>query len=121
MLKDPLFIDAIFLHTPRRIEALSYVLVMACLVYSIFERRVRRALAQGHPPIQVPGGRFSTAPTARSLLLMIEGLCVARLHQGQPWQLATSPRLRAYLDRLLHLVGYDLSLYHGPGWPTPPP
>ena len=46
MLKDPMFVDALYLHTPRRIEALSYVLVMACLIYSIFERRVRRSLAE---------------------------------------------------------------------------
>ncbi|HQT95525.1 MAG TPA: IS1634 family transposase, partial [Thermoanaerobaculaceae bacterium] len=42
--KDPMFIDALYLHTPRRIEALAYVFVMACLVYSVFERRVRAAL-----------------------------------------------------------------------------
>lgn len=117
MLKDPMFVDALYLHTPRRIEALSYVLVMACLIYSIFERRVRRSLADRRETIDLPGKRQSATPTARALLLMLEGLTVARINEG-PWQLAVPPSRRTYLDRLLHLAGCDLSVYadavHGP-------
>ncbi len=43
-LKDPVFIDGLYLHTPRRIEALAYAFVTACLFYPIFERRARLRL-----------------------------------------------------------------------------
>ena len=48
----------------RRIEAMGYVLVMACLTYSICERRGRRSLAERQETIELPGKRQSAAPTS---------------------------------------------------------
>ncbi len=40
-LKDPLFVGALYVKKPKRVEALGYVLLLACLLYSLLERRLR--------------------------------------------------------------------------------
>ena len=62
-LKDPLFLDALFLDTPERLEALGYVILMAALLYSLLERRLRQAT----DPIPSPVRRWLTRPTAHEL------------------------------------------------------
>ncbi len=62
-LKDPLFLDALFLDTPERLEALGYVILMAALLYSLLERRLR----QNPNPIPSPVRRGLTRPTAHEL------------------------------------------------------
>ncbi len=44
-LKDPAFVDAVFLQKPERIQALGYVMLLALLLFSCLERRVRQAPA----------------------------------------------------------------------------
>jgi transposase len=44
VLKDPKRVGPVFLDRPERVEALGYVLLMALLVYSLIERRARKAL-----------------------------------------------------------------------------
>lgn len=77
-LKDPLFVEALYLHTPSRLEALGYVMIMACLVYSILEHRVRRVLQQRQQEIVLPGNRRSSRPTADMLLAICCLTCPSR-------------------------------------------
>jgi transposase len=44
-LKDPVFVNALFLKTPRRIEALGLVLILALLIWRLMERTMRANLA----------------------------------------------------------------------------
>jgi transposase len=44
-LKHPLIVNDIYLKSPRRIEALAYVVMLALLVAAFIERRVRFCLA----------------------------------------------------------------------------
>ena len=113
-IKDPMFIDAIYLHTPRRIEALAYVFVMACLLYSVFERRVRAALDARHEQIVIPGKRISHRPTARMLLLMLAGLCIGRIGNG-PWIVTSPPHMTERAARVTRLAGFHFeTVYAGP-------
>jgi transposase len=43
-LKDPVFVNALFLKTPRRIEALGLILVLALMVWRLMERTMRISL-----------------------------------------------------------------------------
>ena len=43
-LKDPTFVDALFLKTPERIEALGYLLMISLFIYMTLERRLRLAV-----------------------------------------------------------------------------
>lgn len=105
-IKNPLFIPGVYLHTPRRIEALGYVFVMACLVYSILERRVRAALQSQRAQIIVPGNRRTPRPTARMLLDMLKGLSVIRVGRA-PWRLASPPHMQQRAAQVTELAGFD--------------
>lgn len=107
-LKDPVFVDGIFLHTPSRIDALVYVLVMACLLYSIFERRVRLRLQATGAKIQLPGKKWSDNPTGKMLLSLVSGLSVGRLGSG-PWRLVSPPHMTERAATIARLAGFDLT------------
>ena len=73
-LKDPLFVDALFVKKPERLEALGYVLLGACLLYSLAERRLRRSGI----PIPSPSRRVLTRPTGHELIRHLQGVHIAR-------------------------------------------
>jgi len=105
-LKDPAFVDAFFLHKPERIEALGYVLLLACLVFSLLERRVRRS---GQPLISPSRGRLDN-PTGLEILRHIKSAKVApvgRLKRA----VAVSPSFRTAFYSILAMAGFDDSIY----------
>jgi len=63
-LKDPVFVNALFLKSPRRIEALGPVLILALLIWRLMERTMRLNLTattskvtgweRGKPPAPLP-------------------------------------------------------------------
>ena len=61
-LKDPTYLDAIYLKKESRIEALAYVLLLALLLHRILQRRVRKALEAEGSHMVVAGGVKTTAP-----------------------------------------------------------
>jgi transposase len=73
-LKDPLFVDALFVKKPERLEALGYVLLGACLLYSLAERRLRRSGI----PIPSPSRRVLTRPTGHELIRHLQSVHIAR-------------------------------------------
>lgn len=112
-LKDPVFIDGLFLHTPRRVEALAYVFVIACLLYSVFERRVRQSLQGTDDKILLPGKRWSDKPTGKMLLALVSGLTVSRV-DASPWTVSSPPHMTARARQVAQLSGYDLdTIYTG--------
>lgn len=78
-LKDPLFVDALYVKKPARIEALGYMLRMACLLYSLLERRLRAAKV----PIPSPSRRVLTRPTGHEVVRHLASLQVTRDSTGQ--------------------------------------
>lgn len=77
--KDPLFVDALFVKKPERVEALSYVLLIACLLYSLLERRLRRA----GTPIPSPSRRVLTRPTGHEVVRHLRSLHIERDEAGE--------------------------------------
>lgn len=67
-LKDPVFVDGIYVKNPDRVMALGCVFLMALLIYSLLERRVRKQLKEENGTIVLLGKRVSDAPTALSIL-----------------------------------------------------
>lgn len=98
-LKDPLFVDALFVKKPERVEALGYVLLMACLLYSLVERRARRSGV----PIPSLSRRILTHPTGHEIVRHLRGLQVDRDADGHrviAFPAPLQPTLRAILEAL---------------------
>ncbi len=74
-LKDPLFfVSSLFVKKPSRIQALLMVMTLALLVYSIAERRLRKALADQKETIPNQIKQPTDTPTLRWVFQLLEGI-----------------------------------------------
>jgi hypothetical protein len=80
-LKSPTYMDAVYVHRKDRLEALMYVVVIAALIFTLLERRVRNALANRGEKLVLPGNRQVNRPTATSLLNMLSKVIVLGMSQ----------------------------------------
>jgi transposase len=72
-LKDPLFFaDSLFLKSPGRIMAL--IMVLALLVYSLAERKLRLQLAEIGQSVPNQVGKQTQTPTMRWIFQVFEGM-----------------------------------------------
>lgn len=69
-LKSPHFVNSLYLDTPERIEALTYMILISMMVLSIAEYVVRRELKATGKKIIGPGGVKMSQPTLWAILLI---------------------------------------------------
>jgi transposase len=104
-LKDPGWADVFFLKLPHRVEALGYVFLLALLVWSIWERRVRANLRESDDgPFRDWNGTIRKNPTAMVCLHMLRGIKAVRVMTADgwsPWQLGG--QLKPEQERVLRL------------------
>ena len=87
-LKDPAWADVFFAKFPRRVEALGYVLLLALLLWSVWERRVRANLAaSGEPAVVDTTGMPKKNPTATVCRHIMASLKLSRRDEKSPWEL----------------------------------
>jgi len=79
-LKDPLFfVSSLFVTKPCRIQGLLMVMTLALLVYSVAQRRLRRALACQNATIPNQINQPTNRPTLRWVFQVLEGIERVRL------------------------------------------
>lgn len=66
-LKSPQFVNAFFLDSPRRVEALGYLLLILMLILSIAEYVVRRGLKKDQNTIIGPGKKVMPRPSLQAI------------------------------------------------------
>ena len=104
-LKDPAFVDALFVQKPERVEALGYVLLLACLVLSLLERRVRQG-----PPLPTPSRGALTRPTGQEILHHLRPLIVTPV-DATTRQLFAPTIFAAPVATILAAVGFTERVY----------
>jgi transposase len=70
-LKSPMIVDRLFLKNNSRIEALGYLMLIALMVWSLMERRVRQNISE---PLIGPGKIKMMKPTAWAIMMMLRSL-----------------------------------------------
>lgn len=114
-LKDPVFIDGIYVKNPERVLALGFVFLMALLVYALLERRVRHNLKEENEPLTLPGKRKSDTPTGVALLEMLKSLQIVRIVTGgKIYRMLPKNLVNTQILRLLKLAGFDENIYTEP-------
>ena len=104
-LKDPLFfVSSLFVKKPCRIQGLLMVMTLALLVYSVAQRRLRRALARQNDTIPNQINQPTSRPTLRWVFQVLEGIERVRVTvNGQVQDLITG--LNEVKMKILHLFG----------------
>jgi len=99
-LKDPVFVNALFLKSPRRIEALGLILVLALLIWRLMERTMRLNLAQNQHKITGWEKRQTSRPTSFMMTTKFIGIFVLSSHLGRRVAKPLTPIQLQYLDIL---------------------
>lgn len=74
-LKDPLFLtDSIFLKSPERIEALSMIMGLCLLVYTLGQRQLRESLLAQNQKLKNQLGKLTYRPTLRWIFQCFQGI-----------------------------------------------
>ena len=107
--KDPWFVDGWFLKKAERLEALGYVILLACLLYRLVERRVRRSGLS----IPSPSRRMLTHPTGHEIVRHLESLQIVTDPHGRR-QIALEPALHATFTTILQAVGMEDTVFTTP-------
>jgi transposase len=82
-LKDPLFFaESLFLKNPGRIMALIMIMVLALLVYSLAERKLRLQLAESGQSVLNQVGKETQTPTMRWVFQVFEGIDLLIIRQN---------------------------------------
>jgi transposase len=85
-LKDPVFVNALFLKSPKHIEALGLILVLALMIWRLMERTMRATLAAGKSKITGWVKRETSRPTSFMMTTKFMGIFV--LTEGKVRRLA---------------------------------
>lgn len=86
-LKDPLFFtDAIFLKEPRRIESLVMIMALSLLVYSLAQRKLRKALKELKESIPDQKGKPTDHPTMKWVFQQFQGIHVLEIRDRQSYE-----------------------------------
>jgi transposase len=105
-MKDPAFIDGVFLKNRERVEALGYVMLLACLVFSLLERRVRQA---GKPLTSAVRGKLKN-PTGQEILKHLAGVQVV-VTGTNTRKILVPPSKQTAFREILSMAGIGFEAY----------
>lgn len=111
LLKEPQMMDAVFVKTPERIEALGIVYVMALLVYGILEYRIRSKMKNEKNPLILAGNRKLFEPTGKALLEQLNDIRIIVIRQGSVTLRYLPDNIGAQTSRIVNLAGYDMNIF----------
>ncbi|WP_274435607.1 IS1634 family transposase [Alicyclobacillus sp. ALC3] len=111
-LKSPYHVGPVFLHNQTRVKAFAYVMLLSQLLYDSFEYILREQMAKETEPLILPGKRKSMRPTGVSVLEMLETMQTVWLGDENGWQRMTARPHNDQIERVLGLLGFDLSIYN---------
>ena len=109
-LKDDVIVNALFLKTPARLEALGLILLIALLIWRLMEYAMRRHLNDTHT--QLPGwdNKPTARPTAYMVAIKFKGLLILKHGTQRTLARPLSNAQRAFLFAL----GLDEHIFTNP-------
>jgi len=99
-LKDDAIVNAIFLKTPARIEALGLILLLALLIWRLIEQQMRQHLEKTHTTVPGWDNKPTQRPTAHMMTIKFKGLLILRLGEQRRLANPLSETRLAFLTAL---------------------
>ena len=112
-LKDPLFFaSSVFVKKPERVVALSFIMVLALLVYRLAEHLLRSRLAQTEETVPNQVNKPTKRPTMRWIFQCFEGIDLLHIRMGSRLQTQVLG-LQALHQKVLRLLGPPYAHLYG--------
>jgi transposase len=109
-LKDPVIVNALFLKSPRRIEALGLILVLALMVWRLMERTMRVSLKESNSKVVGWNNRQTSRPTSFMMTTKFVSVIVMRTH-GRRF---LAEPLDPVQERYLRILGLSEAVFTNP-------
>jgi len=103
-LKDPVIVNALFLKTPRRIEALGLILVLTLMIWRLMERTMRISLKDTGSKVTGWNNRKTARPTSFMMTTKFLSVIVVHTETGRFLAEPLDPIQEQFL-RILGLSG----------------
>jgi len=117
-LKDPYYVGATLFKKPERIEAFNYVVLLALLLYSLLERRVRQSLLVDKEPFHVAGSYKTYRPSGKTILEELDYITIGVFRDSSGDRREIPANIERALGRLVNLAGFDIKIYATPPCPV---
>jgi len=113
-IKNPSWVGSFCLKKPERVAALGYILFMAAVIYTLWERRVRMALDnEDIEPIEGLNRQMTKRPTAYALEVVLNAILVQSQRIGSKIRIWLPKPLSRNKRRVIELSGFDIDIYQG--------
>lgn len=113
-IKNPAWIGSFCVKKEERLAALGYVLLMAAVIYTLWERRVRMALAaEDEKPIKGLNRQKTRKPTSYALQTVLSGILVLYVVKNYEIKIWLSETLTDNQRRVVELSGFSADIYCG--------
>ena len=113
-IKNPSWVGSFCLKKPERVAALGYILFMAAVIYTLWERRVRMALDNEDIELIEGLNRQKTKkPTAYALEVVLNPILVLSQRIGNKLRIWLPKPLSRNRQRVIELSGFDVDIYQG--------
>ena len=99
-LKDPAVVNAIFLKTEERIEALGLILLISLLIWRLIERSLRKHVEETARPLTGWDNKPTTRPTALMVTSKFKNLTVIRIGSQRRLNRPLNPVQLQWLEAL---------------------
>lgn len=99
-LKDDQIVNALFLKTPSRIEALGLIFILSLLVWRLIERTMRVSLKQSKSTVTGWEKRQTSRPTSLMMSVKFHSVMVFRINSKRFLMKPLSPIQKEYLKIL---------------------
>jgi transposase len=109
-LKDPVIVNALFLKSPRRIEALGLILVLALMIWRLMERTMRVSLKESNAKVVGWNNRQTSRPT--SFMMTTKFVSVIVIRDAERRFLAEP--LDPAQERYLQILGLSAAVFTNP-------
>jgi transposase len=109
-LKDPVIVNALFLKSPRRIEALGLILVLALMVWRLMERTMRVSLKESTSKVVGWNNRQTSRPTSFMMTTKFVSVIVIRTDERR----FLAEPLDPIQQRYLQILGLSEAVFTNP-------
>jgi transposase len=109
-LKDPVIVNALFLKSPRRIEALGLILVLALMIWRLMERTMRISLKETNSKVVGWNNRQTSRPTSFMMTTKFVSVIVIRTDERR----FLAEPLDPIQEKYLQILGLSEAVFTNP-------
>ena len=112
-LKSPDFVNSLYVKTPERVEALTYMLLMTMMILSVVEHVVRREMKEENEIVIGPGKIKMIKPTLKSIVSIFHNVAVFVVKEKDRKQRTLMKPLNDSQSKIIRYLGLDETIFIG--------